>query len=130
MESMFEVTETPILAELVINRVKRDTNGAAVTFIGLLRGHSSLGNRVLYAECNSDKVMAVQQLRGVGEEIRTKWQLEDVSICHRVGRIEVGETIAVVAIAAPHRQEAFEACQYAVDRFKEFMVLKEVLETQ
>lgn len=130
MESMFEVTETPILAELVINRVKRDTNGAAVTFIGLLRGHSSLGNRVLYAECNSDKVMAEQQLRGVGEEIRTKWQLEDVSICHRVGRIEVGETIAVVAIAAPHRQEAFEACQYAVDRFKEFMVLKEVLETQ
>ncbi len=128
MESMFEVTETPILAELVINRVKRDTNGAAVTFIGLLRGHSSLGNRVLYAECNSDKVMAEQQLRGVGEEIRTKWQLEDVSICHRVGRIEVGETIAVVAIAAPHRQEAFEACQYAVDRIKESILIKEVLD--
>ena len=130
MEIMFEATENPILAELVINRVKRDTNGATVTFTGSLRGHTSGGNRVLYAECNSDKKMSEQQLRDVGEEIRTRWQLEDVSICHRVGRIEVGETIAVVAIAAPHRQEAFDACQYAVDRFKEFMVLKEVLENQ
>jgi len=130
MESMFEATENPILAELVINRVKQDANGATVTFIGSLRGYSSGGSRVLYAECDSDKVMAEQQLRDVGEEIRTRWQLDDVSICHRVGRIEVGEKIAVVAIAAPHRQEAFDACQYAVDRFKEFMVLKEVLENQ
>ncbi len=125
---MFEVTEDPILAELVINRVKRDTNGATVTFIGSLRGHSHSGNRVLYAECDSDKVMADQQLRDVGEEIRTKWQLEDVSICHRVGRIEVGDTILVVAIAAPHRKEAFDACQFAVDRIKESILIREVLD--
>jgi molybdopterin synthase catalytic subunit len=127
---MFELTENPVIPEVVINRLKRDTNGATVTFIGSLRGYSSGGNRVLYAECDSDKKMSEQQLGHVVEVIRAQWQLEDVSICHRIGRIEVGDTILVVAIAAPHRQEAFDACQYAVDRIKESMPLREVLEKQ
>jgi molybdopterin synthase catalytic subunit len=126
---MFEVTENPILPELIVNRVKRDTNGAIVTFFGSLRGYSPGGKRVLYGECEGDKEMAEQQLREVSEEIRIRWQLEDVSICHRLGRIGVGETILVVAIAAPHRQEAFEACQYAVDRIKKGILIKEVLES-
>lgn len=127
---MFELTENPVIPEVVINRLKRDTNGATVTFIGSLRGYSSDGNKVLYAECDSDKKMSEQQLRHVVEVIRTQWQLDDVSICHRVGRIEVGDTILVVAIAAPHRQEAFDACQYAVDRIKESILIREVLEKQ
>jgi len=127
---MFEVTQNPIIAEHIVNRVeRRDTNGALVTFIGSLRGYSPGGKRVLFAECEGDKEMAEQQLRGVSEEINTRWQLEDVSICHRFGRIGVGETILVVAIAAPHRQEAFDACQYAVDRIKQGIQLKEVLES-
>jgi molybdopterin synthase catalytic subunit len=127
---MFELTENPVIPEVVINRLKRDTNGATVTFIGSLRGYSSDGNKVLYAECDSDKKMSEQQLRHVVEVIRTQWQLDDVSICHRVGRIEVGDTILVVVIAAPHRQEAFDACQYAVDRIKESILIREVLEKQ
>ncbi len=127
---MFELTQNPVIPELVINRLKRDTNGAIVTFIGSLRGYSSGGDRVLYAECDSDKKMSEQQLRHVVEVTRTQWQLEDVSICHRVGRIEVGDTILVVAIAAPHRQEAFDACQYAVDRIKDSIPIREVLEKQ
>lgn len=130
VDSMFEVTQNPIIAEHIVNRVeRRDTNGALVTFIGSLRGYSPDGKRVLFAECEGDKGMAEQQLRGVSEEINTRWQLEDVSICHRVGRIGVGETILVVAVAAPHRQEAFDACQYAVDQIKQSILINEVLES-
>jgi len=126
---MFEVTQTPIIAEHIVNRVTtRDTNGALVSFVGSLRGYSTGGKRVLFAECESDKEMAEQLLCEVDDEIRARWHLEDVSLCHRLGRIGVGETILVVAIAAPHRQEAFEACQYAIDRVKQGILIREVLE--
>jgi len=120
---MLEVTQNPIIPELIINRVRGDTNnGATVSFIGALRGQSAGGQQLRFAECEGDK----QLLREIGDEIRTRWHLSDVSLCHRVGRIGVGEVILVVAIAAPHRQEAFEACQYAVDRIKERILLREV----
>jgi len=127
---MFEVTQNPIVAEHIINRVERkDTNGALVSFIGSLRGYSADGKKVLFAECEGDKETAEQELREVGEEINARWQLDDVAICHRLGRIGVGETILVVAVAAPHRQEAFDACQYAIDRIKQSIPLKEVVES-
>lgn len=126
---MFEVTQNPIVAEHIVNRMEiKDTNGALVSFIGSLRGYSAGGQRVLFAECEGDTEMAEQLLRSVSEEISSRWQLDDVSICHRLGRIGVGETILVVAVAAPHRQEAFDACQYAVDRIKRNIRLKEAVE--
>ena len=128
MGNMFEATERPIRPEPVVSRVRKDGSGATVTFIGSLRGTSSDGRTVLHGNCVVDRETAERQLRGIGEAIRARWGIEDVSISHRLGRIEVGETIAVVAVAAPHRQEAFEACQYAIDRFKEFMLLQEVVE--
>ena len=83
---------------------------------------------MLFVEFGSDKARVEKGLRKAGEEICDRWQLEDVAFCHRLGRIGVGETILVAAVAAPHRQEAFEACQYAIDRIKEKVPIKEVLE--
>ena len=153
-KSVVEVTQDPIIPDLIIDSVRGDSsNGATVSFIGSLRGHSAFRSNsavkksrslisrsidqkvhalrakkpVRFAECEGDKQRVEQQLQEIGDEIRAKWQLEDVAICHRVGRIEVGDVIMVVAIAAPHRQEAFEACQYAVDRAKENILIREVL---
>jgi len=125
---MFEATQTPILPHLVLSKLKRDTHGALVSFIGTARGYSSEGKRVLFVECEGDKEVVEQELRKVGNDLHSRWQLEDVALCHRLGRIGVGETIFVAAIAAAHRQEAFEACQYAIDRVKERVRLGEVLE--
>lgn len=63
--------------------------------------------------------VARRELQRIAGEIKARWNLEDVAMFHRMGRLEVGEITFVVAIAAPHRREAFEACQYALDRFKE-----------
>ena len=125
--SMFEVTHNPIDPHHIIDILKRDSHGALVSFIGTARGYSADGKRVLFVELQGDKEVVEQALREVGENIRKRWQLEDIALCHRLGRVDVGETIFVAAVAAPHRQEAFEACQYAIDRVKERVLLREVL---
>jgi len=117
---MLEITEEPIDPELVTNEVRRDTYGAVVSFVGMVRGYRG-GERILYLEHDAYKDMAERKLRQIADEIHTRWNLEDVAICHRIGRLEVGETIVVIAVGAPHRWEAFEACQYAIDRLKEIV---------
>lgn len=100
-----------------------------VSFVGLVREQSK-GKSVRYLEYDAYKEMAEKKLREIAGEIQSKWGLSDVAMCHRVGRLEVGETVLVIAIAAPHRKEAFEACQYAVDRLKQIVPIwkKEVYE--
>lgn len=126
---MFQITEAPISPEAIVDKVRGEGYGALVTFVGTIRGHSQ-GKRVLYMEYEAYKEMAEKKLRQIGEEIRARWGLKDVALCHRVGRVGVGETALVVVVAAPHRKEAFEACQYAIDRVKRIVPLwkKEVRE--
>lgn len=126
--SMFEATENAIVPHLILDRLKRDASGVLVSFTGMVRPYSNEGEKVLFVECGGDKGMVEQELRKVAEEIRGRWQLEDVALCHRLGRLAVGETILVAAVAALHRKEAFEACQYAIDRIKERVPIREVLE--
>lgn len=125
---MYQVTSAPIAPYTVIDSVRGNSAiGATVSFIGSLRGHSADGKPLRFAECQQDLQSAKRLLQQVDSEIRARWQLEDVAICHRVGRIEVGDVIMVVSVAARHRQEAFEACQYAVDRAKGNISIREVL---
>ena len=63
--------------------------------------------------------MAVAKLREIAAAVQERWKLEQVAIVHRLGRVEIGEASIVIAIAAPHRAEAFEACRYTIDRLKE-----------
>ena len=117
---MVEITDNAIHPERVIREVERNANGAVVTFIGTVRSPSQ-GKEVLYLEYEAFKEMGEQKLRQIAQEIDSRWQLPDVAICHRVGRVEAGEIGLVIAVAAPHRQEAFEACQYAIDRLKQIV---------
>ena len=117
---MIEITREPILPELAINRVRRDSYGCVVTFVGTVRDTSSSGKKALFLEnYASAEELVVKELQQIANEIQSKWQLYDIAICHRLGWLKVGEITLVVAIAAPHRSEAFEACQYALDRFKQ-----------
>lgn len=124
---MFELTESRIAPEPIVNRVKKPSNGAVVTFIGTVREYTK-GKRVFYLEFDADKEIAKRKLQAMADEIQRRWQVEDIALCHRIGRTEAGETCLVVAVGAPHRREAFEACQYAVDRLKEIFREKEVRE--
>ena len=120
---MIEITEKPISPELVVNKVKTDSSGCVVTYVGLIRDYSQ-GKQVLSVEYEDTEGTAENRLRDIASEIRQKWQLNNLAICHRIGKLKVGEINLVVAIAAAHRQEGFAACQYAIDRFKEILPTK------
>ncbi len=115
---MIEITDKQISPELVVDKVKTGGSGCALAYVGLIRDQSR-GKQVLSVEYKDDKGAAADSLRQIAGEIEEKWQVDKVAISHRVGRLNVGDINLVIAISSAHRQEAFAACQYAVDRFKE-----------
>ncbi len=126
----FEVTRSPISADEVMARVAAPPIGGIVLFVGTVR-NENLGRKVLYLEYEAYPEMAEQVLAQIGEEIREKWpQVEDVAIVHRIGKLEVGETSVVIAVAGAHRQGLFDAASYAIERVKEIAPIwkKEVWE--
>ena len=126
---MIEITDKAIDPQPVTASVRRDSNGAVVTFLGTTR-RTSMGKTVLYLEYEGYTPMALKKLREIADEIAEKWPVRDVSIVHRIGRLEIEDISLVVAIASPHRKEAFAACGYVVDRIKETVPIwkKEVFE--
>ena len=115
---MIEVTDKPLDAEAITSRVIKDTNGAVVTFLGTTRNKTD-DRKVLHLEYEAYQPMAQKVFEEIVNEIGAKWIIEDVSIVHRIGRLEVGDVSLVVAVGSPHRAEAFLACQYVVDRIKQ-----------
>jgi molybdopterin synthase catalytic subunit len=117
---VIEITEKPISPELVISKVKTNSSGCIVSYVGLIRD-SSQGKTVVSVEYQDPRKTAEKSLEQVASEIRQRWPINNIAICHRTGNLKVGEINFLVAIAATHREESFAACQYAVNRFKEMM---------
>ncbi|MFC1940901.1 molybdenum cofactor biosynthesis protein MoaE [Chloroflexota bacterium] len=115
---MIEITDKPISPELVVNKVKTDSSGCVLAYIGFIREYSR-GKQILSVEYQDAKGTAENSLREIASEVRQKWPVENIAICHRVGRLKVGDINLVIAVASAHRQEGFAACQYAIDRFKQ-----------
>ena len=126
---MIELTPNPLNPEKITSQVRRDTNGAVVTFLGATRNNFQ-GKQVLTLEYEAYEEMALKKLGEVREELQAQFDLEDIAISHRIGTVPIGEISLVVAVASPHRKEAFQACQVAVDRIKEIVPIwkKEVYE--
>jgi molybdopterin synthase catalytic subunit len=95
--------------------------GAVVTFSGVVRNNSRGpdGQRhcVDYLEYSAYEPMALREMCRVAEGVRARWDLP-CAIAHRLGRVEIGESSVVIAVASPHRQVAFEACHWAIDELK------------
>ena len=98
-------------------QVSRPEAGAVVLFSGIVRDNN-LGRRVEYLEYDAYPPLAERMLAEIADEARSRWDLTDVAIHHRIGHLEIGEASLLVAVSAPHRHEAFEACEYCVDRVK------------
>jgi len=91
--------------------------GATVIFVGTTRDQNE-GRAVEELEYEAYAEMAEAKMRGIGEEMRKRWDLLGIAMIHRVGRVPVGEASVVIAVAAPHREEAFAACRFAIDTLK------------
>ena len=117
---MIELTRRPISPEPVISKVKTNSSGCVVTYVGLIRDYSH-DKAVVSVEYKDSEGTAKGRLEEIAGEIRQKWPVNNIAICHRIGKLKVGDINFLVAIAAAHREEGLAACQYAVDRFKELM---------
>ena len=115
---MIEITQKPISPELLVDKVKTDSSGCVVTYIGLIREYSR-GKQVVSVEYSDTAERAEEQLLKIADETRQKWQVNNIAICHRTGKLKVGDINLVVAVSAAHRKEGFAACQHIIDRFKQ-----------
>ena len=120
MNGMIELTRQPLDPEEVTAQVRRDANGAVVTFLGATRDFAE-GKPVAHLEYEAYEPMALKKLEEIRQELRAEFGVADVAIAHRLGPVDIGQISLVVAIAAPHRKEAFLACHAAVDRLKEIV---------
>ncbi len=115
---MFTVTTEPLSVQQLNDLVKRSSDGAVVTFDGIVRDNFD-GRAVRYLEYEAYVAMVEKKMAEIGAEVQQKFAVGEIAMMHRIGRLEIGESSIVIAVAAPHRHAAFEACAYAMDRVKE-----------
>jgi len=113
----FRLASEPLSVEDVVGEVRDDTAGAIATFVGTTRAHSR-GRDVLHLEYEAYEGMAEQVMANLATELTQRHDLCKVAIHHRVGRVDIGGTSVVIAVSAPHRAAALEACAEAIEELK------------
>lgn len=114
----FSITFAPLVLEEVYKLADDPANGAIVMMSGTVR-NSTDGKAVVSLEYQAYEPMAIRVFQQIAAEIRTTWtDVNRVVIHHRVGQLAIGEISVLVAVGCPHRSEAFEACQFAIDTLK------------
>ena len=126
-EDIILISDKPIVPEDVISKIKWNDCGALVTFTGKVRGYSN-GRRVISLEHDAAEYDARRLLEEIAGVMREKWDLGAIAFGYRSGPVEAEGVTLVIAVAAIHRPEAFAACQYAIDEFKQKVSSKEILE--
>ena len=101
-----------------LESVMDEDAGGIVLFVGTIRNQTR-GKEVKGLEYEVYRPMAERQIARLEEEIRKRWPVKSIRLIHREGKLKVGEVSVVVAVSAVHREEAFEAARYAIDRIKE-----------
>jgi len=111
------IVRSPIDTQRILATLKRAEDGAALVFEGVVRNQTR-GRRTLYLDYEAYEDMALQQLETLASEALKKFQIRDVAIVHRLGRLEIGETSVLIVVASAHRGPAFDACRWIIDTLK------------
>jgi molybdopterin synthase catalytic subunit len=113
----FELTTDPLDISSVARRVIPPECGATVTLDGYVRQFTK-GRETLYLIYEAYEPMALKEMEKLANAARGQFDISHVSIVHRLGRLEIGETSVVISVAAPHRKAAFEACEWLIKELK------------
>ena len=114
----FRLVGGPLDLEAVVAEAADDRAGAIATFQGTVRTQSR-GREVIALEYEAYSEMAEKVIAEIVGEVKERYDLCEVAVAHRLGRVEVGETSVVIAVSAPHRQDALAACKDVIDALKE-----------
>lgn len=114
---LVRLTSDAIGAEEAVAFVGDPSAGGTCAFLGTVRDHSEAG-AVTGLTYEAWEELALQRLEELGEELFGRWSLRRVALVHRWGELAVGEVSVAIAVSAPHRAEAFEACRHAIEQLK------------
>ncbi|MEO6183479.1 MAG: molybdenum cofactor biosynthesis protein MoaE [Verrucomicrobiota bacterium] len=118
MKRQLTITNTPIDEAALLDERKMSSGmGAAIYFLGVVRGSESK-EPISAIDYEAFHKMAEHQFHLLFDEMETRWPIESVRLVHRVGVVKVGEPSLWIEIIAPHRAEAFSACQWLIDEMK------------
>ena len=111
------IVEEPIDAAALIGEVRAPSDGAVLVFVGVVRD-SNEGREVGHLDYQAYPAMAEAVLREIVTEARDRWDTGDIAVVHRIGRLEIGEASVAIAVASPHRSEAYDASRYIIEELK------------
>ena len=130
MEAKYiNISERPLVVQEVIEQVENPSAGAIDVFVGTVRNNTA-ARSVHRLEFESYDSMAIKEMNKIAERAKEKWPVIKMAIHHRKGILEIGEIAVIIAVSTPHRKDAFEACQFAIDTLKQTVPIwkKEVFE--
>ena len=108
----------PIVAADLLSRFAHGTDGAVITFEGIVRNNTK-GRPTLHLDYEAFEPMALKQMHELAETAMQQHDIRDVLMVHRLGRIDVGETSVLIVVASAHRAPAFAACRWLIDTLKQ-----------
>ncbi len=111
---MIGITREEIDVTAMLEAAKRPEIGALVTFLGTVRNDD-----IERMDLEAYEEVAVQEFAAIRDEAMEKWPIVSVDVLHRVGSLAIGENILLIVVGAGHRKEAFDACEYVLERIKE-----------
>lgn len=112
-----EITFEPLDVGAIARRVVPENCGATITLDGYVR-RLTKGRETLYLEYEGYEPMALKEMEKLVGQAKNQFEIENVGIVHRLGKLEIGETSVVIAVAAPHRRAAFVACEWLIKELK------------
>lgn len=124
-----KISDKTLDTQACIDKVLSPSCGGIDVFIGTVR-NATKGKQVVRLEFEAYERMALKEMQKLGEQAKEKWPIEKVVIHHRVGVLDIGDVPVVIAVAAAHRDAAFDACRYIIDTLKETVPIwkKEIFE--
>ncbi len=112
-----EIVQSVIATEAILAEIKAGADGAVCVFDGIVRDNTR-GRRTLHLDYEAYEAMALKQMQGLRAEAMERFGVREVALVHRLGRLQVGETSVLIAVASAHRGAAFEACRWVIDTLK------------
>ncbi len=117
---MIALTRDRIDYHALTEQVRRNDCGGVAVFLGTVRELTE-GKKTVALDYEAYPSMAEKKLAEIEREVRERWPVGDVALMHRLGRLELGEISVAIAVSCPHRDQAFAACRFAIDRVKEIV---------
>lgn len=112
-----ELTRAVIDTQRITDTLKQGTDGAVTVFDGIVRNNTR-GRRTLHLDYTAHESMALTEMQKLAEEAITRFGVRDVALVHRLGKLEIGETSILIAVASAHRGITFDACRWLIDTLK------------